>query len=1009
MSNTERAVRDQQRTPAAAPVESSEGARRVEQTNNPHASEKLWKIRRSDQPMSWQEIASTGSHLTWRAVWTFLHSNSIPSCTLETALAIFFCTLLQASSETLGFLPFSANTNYALFWTALVCLPLISRKWKPDESAWVFVALVILHCLFGPIMLMSDPFALVLLYDGIVLGKRENRSRFIFTALLIIVSWGTLMVTGTLLPYSIRILTNFNSWSLSSAVSLSLLGLLCVIATIVAGLYRATSLAQVQMMREHNEMLVRSQQESRTAARLAERARLARDMHDVVAHTLSIIIIQSDAGRYAGVSNPHVALETLHTIESETHAALAQMGEIFTASSSQSSRVHLPERDGTTALPHIPSASGTREPSALSQGPSVTGSGHFETSSATGDSSPVAPASSSQPAVSCAPSYVGIENLVQEARDVSQGLYTVSYTVHGEPLETMSERLQTVLYRTVQESLSNVRKYAINPLTSDRQTTILPHAQVTDGSEPTVATSVPTSPDQPVHVTIVETWREENGIPVVDLVISDDGRGAKASEDGHRTGYGLIGMRERIRALGGTLSYGAEPNGVTVNAARSPESCLLKDSTQATGLQTANSPETHSPTTSSGKASSTDTATQAHGFSLHAVIPTQPGVDLLAIESASLEKRNAKATVPDVLAVSPASATGESTKDHSTRGLGEYGVPSLFTTLSASLHNMLHQEGTRFLSRLQKITHRLERFISWKAQHPLINSLPLVLLLAIAVSYFYDNPMIHKQDLHLLAYLSLPLLVLPLLWRQRFPVSIATWVGLASTCFSLWAGMHSFAFSFVSLPDLVAFYAGLLYGEKKYRPLLLSLCVPVVLSDAFQEVMWSMNFRTDHHWNAATWFTLLFYITGDTVVAAIIGNLALLKKARGTDLALLHQKEQALLAARAREAELAARQERQRISEQMHEEIRDTLHAVKDACLTYDPQLTTLAARYPESPYSVTPADQALISSIFSQLAQIGRKALADMRALLDILRRNETAADQHASTAPLRPMDGTR
>lgn len=642
---------------------------------------------------------------------------------------------------------------------------------------------------------------------------------------------------------------------------------------------------------------------------------------------------------------------------------------------------------------------------------------------------------------------MGIENLVQEARNVSQGLYTVSYTVHGKPLETMSERLQTVLYRTVQESLSNVRKYAINPLTSERQTTILPHTQATDGSEPTVATvastagstaastavpasglssvqtavpsptststavstSVPTSPDQPVHVTIVETWGEENGIPVVDLVISDDGRGVKASEDGHRTGYGLIGMRERIRALGGTLSYGAEPDGVTVNAARSPETCLPKDSTLATVSQAANSPEAHSPTTSSGKASSTDTATQAHGFSLHAVIPTQPGVDLLAIESASPEKRDAKATVPDVLAVSPASSTRASVKAHSVRGFGEHGVSRLFTTLSASLHDMLHQAGTPILSRLQKITYRLERFISWKAQHPLINSLPLVLLLAIAVSYFYDDPMIHKQALHLLAYLSLPLLVLPLLWRQRFPVSIATWVGLASTCFSLWAGMHSFAFSFVSLPDLVAFYAGLLYGEKKYRPLLLSLCVPVVLSDAFQEVMWSMNFRTDHNWNAATWFTLLFYITGDTVVAAIIGNLALLKKARGTDLALLHQKEQALLAARAREAELAARQERQRISEQMHEEIRDTLHAVKDACLTYNPQLTTLAARYPEGPCSVTTDDQALISSIFSELAQIGRKALADMRALLDILRRNETADDQHASTAPLRPMDGTR
>ena len=145
---------------------------------------------------------------------------------------------------------------------------------------------------------------------------------------------------------------------------------------------------------------------------------------------------------------------------------------------------------------------------------------------------------------------------------------------------------------------------------------------------------------------------------------------------------------------------------------------------------------------------------------------------------------------------------------------------------------------------------------------------------------------------------------------------------------------------------------------------------------------------------------------GDSVVAAIVGNLALLKRARGNDLALLHQKEQALLAARAKEAELAARHERERISQQMHEEIRETLHAVLDACASSAPQLEALAARYPDGPCTVAEQDQALISSLFAQLAQIGRKALADMRALLDILRRNETA--EQRTPAPLRPLDGT-
>ena len=273
----------------------------------------------------------------WRSIWVFLHANKLPSCTIEALFAIFFTLALQPSTGLIGFLPFTANPNYVLVWTTLLCVPVATRKWKPDESAWAFAGLVILQCLFGPMLTMSDPLALVLLYDGLVLGRRENKSRFISAGLAIIALWGVLMVTGLLLPRNVRVLTNFNDWSLAASLSLSLMGALLVVATIVAGLYRRTSIEQMALMREHNDMLARSQEESRTAARLAERARLARDMHDVVAHTLSIIIIQSDAGRYAGVTNPQVAVQTLRTIESETHEALAQMGEIFTTSSSPAS------------------------------------------------------------------------------------------------------------------------------------------------------------------------------------------------------------------------------------------------------------------------------------------------------------------------------------------------------------------------------------------------------------------------------------------------------------------------------------------------------------------------------------------------------------------------------------------------------------------------------------------------------------------------------------------------
>ena len=51
-------------------------------------------------------------------------------------------------------------------------------------------------------------------------------------------------------------------------------------------------------------------QEMRLAA-TTERARIAREMHDVVAHSLSVVIAQADGGRYAGQADPAAATEAL--------------------------------------------------------------------------------------------------------------------------------------------------------------------------------------------------------------------------------------------------------------------------------------------------------------------------------------------------------------------------------------------------------------------------------------------------------------------------------------------------------------------------------------------------------------------------------------------------------------------------------------------------------------------------------------------------------------------------
>ncbi|WP_159944469.1 MULTISPECIES: sensor histidine kinase [unclassified Nocardiopsis] len=60
-------------------------------------------------------------------------------------------------------------------------------------------------------------------------------------------------------------------------------------------------------------------------ARLVERERLARDLHDTVAHHVSAMAIRAQAGLATAPARPEAAVEALRVIESEARAALTDM------------------------------------------------------------------------------------------------------------------------------------------------------------------------------------------------------------------------------------------------------------------------------------------------------------------------------------------------------------------------------------------------------------------------------------------------------------------------------------------------------------------------------------------------------------------------------------------------------------------------------------------------------------------------------------------------------------
>jgi signal transduction histidine kinase len=86
--------------------------------------------------------------------------------------------------------------------------------------------------------------------------------------------------------------------------------------------------ARIALSRELRAKAARLEQEQQEGAKLAvaqERARIAREMHDVVAHNLSVMVVQSSAARRMIDRNPERAREALVSVEHTGREALAEM------------------------------------------------------------------------------------------------------------------------------------------------------------------------------------------------------------------------------------------------------------------------------------------------------------------------------------------------------------------------------------------------------------------------------------------------------------------------------------------------------------------------------------------------------------------------------------------------------------------------------------------------------------------------------------------------------------
>lgn len=88
-------------------------------------------------------------------------------------------------------------------------------------------------------------------------------------------------------------------------------------------------------------------------ARTEQREEIARDLHDTVAHHVSAIAVQAQAGRAVAANDPLTAVDTLAVIEEEASRTLAEMREMVAALRSDDDQVALTPTAGVTDIEQL--------------------------------------------------------------------------------------------------------------------------------------------------------------------------------------------------------------------------------------------------------------------------------------------------------------------------------------------------------------------------------------------------------------------------------------------------------------------------------------------------------------------------------------------------------------------------------------------------------------------------------------------------------------------------------
>lgn len=108
-----------------------------------------------------------------------------------------------------------------------------------------------------------------------------------------------------------------------------LFGLIIIGTPWLVGLAMRSRVAETNQLAERAADLERRRDEEAQAAVAAERRRIARDLHDVIAHTVSVMVVQAGAAAEVLKRDPAQAEKALRNVQDTGRAALTEMSTLL--------------------------------------------------------------------------------------------------------------------------------------------------------------------------------------------------------------------------------------------------------------------------------------------------------------------------------------------------------------------------------------------------------------------------------------------------------------------------------------------------------------------------------------------------------------------------------------------------------------------------------------------------------------------------------------------------------